>query len=188
MYNNQTIMANRYGLDLRFYEYNDAGTIEENATPVAVIDFANEVSMELSSELIWATGGATHKNLVPFKNPTSGTFNINTQMVNTDILRLAAGQELTGGTTGKVSFNNDKASAMLKYYIIKGTTSWLDKEGTVYAETITVYKATVKPGYSVTYNGSGDPQSLQIAFELGTNGADQIVDIERVEDVANENE
>ena len=44
-------LANRYGLNLYFYKYG-----QKDAAPCAVIDFANEVSIELSTDLVWATG------------------------------------------------------------------------------------------------------------------------------------
>lgn len=174
---NTTKVANRYGLDIEFYTYASDGTIETNAQPVAKIDFANEVSIELTSEVTWATGGQSHSNMIPFKDPTEGTFKISTQVVNTQIMKLAAGVDISG-TDNKVSFEN-KGSASPKFYIIKGKTVWQGEDGTTYNETITMYKACVKPGYSATYNGSGDPQSLDIEFELGTNESGKLVDFER---------
>lgn len=174
---NTTKMANRYGLDIEFYTYASDGTIESSTQPVAKIDFANEVSIELTSEVTWATGGQSHSNMIPFKDPTEGTFKISTQVVNTQIMKLAAGVDISG-TGNKVSFEN-KGSASPKFYIIKGKTVWQGEDGTTYNETITIYKACVKPGYSATYNGSGDPQSLDIEFELGTNENGKLVDFER---------
>lgn len=179
---NTTKMANRLGLDIEFYDYKSDGTIAGD--PVAKLDFANEVSVELSSEITWATGGQTHANMIPFKDPTTGTFKISTQVVNMQVMALAAGADLsTAGT--KVEFKNEKGVSTPKFYIIKGKTVWQGEDGTAYEETVTAYKACVKPGYSATYNGSGDPQSLDIEFELGTNEKGQLVDFERA-DVAGE--
>lgn len=177
---NVTKMANRYGLDIEFYEYVADGVLAEEASAVATINFANEVSMELTSEITWATGGQAHAKRIGFKDPTEGTIKISTQLVNMQLLKLAAGNEDISSEDGKVSFMNDKQSIIPKYYIIKGKTVWQGEDGTTYAETITAYKACVKPGYNVTYNGSGDPQSLDIEFELATNEAGQLVDIERM--------
>jgi len=174
---NTTKMANRYGLNIEFYEYDSHGTIGSNA--VATVDFANEVSIELTSELTWATGGQAHDNLIPFKDPTKGTLKISTQVVNMMMMKLAAGDDLSGDNN-KVSFKN-LGSASPKFYIIKGSTVWQGEDGTTYEETITAYKACVKPGYNATYNGSGDPQSLDIEFELGTNDDGDIIDFERSE-------
>lgn len=173
---NTTKMANRYGLDIEFYTYASDGTIA--ATPLAKIDFANEVSIELTSEVTWATGGQSHSNMIPFKDPTEGTFKISTQVVNTQVMKLAAGVDLSG-TDNKVSFENKKSVSSPKFYIIKGKTVWQGEDGTTYNEDIVIYKACVKPGYSATYNGSGDPQSLDIEFELGTNDNGKLVDFER---------
>ncbi len=173
---NTTKMANRYGLDIEFYAYNSKGTTEGAA--LATIDFANEVGIELTADITWATGGQSHSNMIPFKDPTTGTLKISTQVVNTQIMKLAAGLDLSSdGNT--ISFENKKGVASPKFYIIKGKTVWQGEDGTTYNEDVVAYKACVKPGYSVTYNGSGDPQSLDIEFELGTNDSGKIVDFTR---------
>lgn len=175
---NTTKMANRYGLDISFYEYSSNGTINDEASPLAKIDFANEVSIELTSEVTWATGGQNHTNMIPFKDPTEGTLKISTQVVNTQVMRLAAGTDLAE-SGNKIAFENKKGVSSPKFYIVKGKTVWQGEDGTTYEESITAYKACVKPGYSATYNGSGDPQSLEIEFELGTNEDGKMVDFER---------
>ncbi len=179
---NTTKMANRLGLDIEFYAYAADGTV--SGDKLAEIKFANEVSLELTSSITWATGGQTHAKMIGFKDPTEGTLKISTQVVNMQMITLASGGDIA--TAGKkVSFKNDSSAVAPKYYIIKGKTVWQGEDGTTYSETITAYKACVKPGYNVTYNGSGDPQSLDIEFELGTNEAGQVVDIGR-DDVAAE--
>lgn len=177
-----TKMANRLGLDIEFYAYAADGAVSGDA--LAEIKFANEVSLELTSSITWATGGQTHAKMIGFKDPTEGTLKISTQVVNMQVINLASGGDVSA-TSKKVSFKNDSSTVTPKYYIIKGKTVWQGEDGTTYSETITAYKACVKPGYNVTYNGSGDPQSLDIEFELGTNEAGQFVDIDR-EDVAAE--
>ncbi len=175
-----TKMANRLGLDIEFYEYNGTGTIAEDATPAATINFANEVSLELSTDLTWATGGRARSKMVGFRNPYEGTLKISTQIVNMAVLHLVAEGDVTAtGTT--VTFKNDASSMIPKYYIIKGKTVWQDEEGNTYDETITAFKACVKPNYSVTYNGEGDPQSLDVEFELGTNDEGEVVAITRAD-------
>lgn len=175
-----TKMANRLGLNLEFYTYTANGTIAANTDPVATIDFANEVSLELSTDLTWATGGRAHSKMVGFRNPYEGTLKISTQIVNMAILHLVAeGNISASGTTA--TFKNDASSMIPKYYIIKGKTLWQDEEGNTYDETITVYKACVKPNYNVTYNGEGDPQSLDVEFELGTNDDGEVVEITRAD-------
>lgn len=175
-YSNVSKMANRYGLDLRFYNYTPDGTI--SGEPVAEITFANEVSLELSSEITWATGGQNHANRIGFKDPTEGTLSVSTQLVTMQLLGLAAGMDVSK-VENTVEFLNDKTTANPKNYIVTGTTVWQGEDGSSYCEDITVYKAVVKPGYSVTYNGSGDPQSLDIEFELGTNDVGKMVSITR---------
>ena len=183
---NTTKMANRFGLNINFYKYVPDGTLEEAAQPVATIDFANEVSIEITSELTWATGGQAHGKMIGFKDPTEGTLTISTQIVTMELLTLAAGGDMEMAEN-KVSFRNDNTVIKPTYYIVKGETVWQGEDGTTYSETITAYKACVKPGYSATYNGEGDPQSLDIEFELGTNDAGQVLDIERA-DIAEDSE
>lgn len=170
--------ANRYGLDLKLYKANET----DFETPLATIDFANEVSIELSSEVTWATGGQNHANRIAFSDPITGTLKISTQLVTMDLLGVISGNMASEGSNDNlktiISFENG-GNSMPKSYIIKGTTVWQDEDGTVYDETITAYKAYVKPNYSVTYNGSGDPQSLDVEFELGTDANGKVIDFVR---------
>lgn len=175
---NTTKMANRFGLDLEFYAYVPSGELEEDATPVAVIDFANEISLEITGENVWATGGQAHANMIGFKDPSTGTLSISTQVQNLQILKLISNEDPSSETT-TVSFKNDVNSLMPKYYIIKGKTVWQGEDGTTYNEDIIAYKASIQTNYNPTYNGSGDPATLEITFELGTNDNDMLVDIKR---------
>lgn len=150
-------MANRYGLNLKLTNIKDE-------TDTAVIDFANEVSLEISGEITWATGGQGHVKMIGFKDPKEGTLKISTQVTTMQVMQLLAGGKLTD-KGNKVSFKDDGKIAF-KYYKIEGDTVWKDEEGVVYNEKVTVYKALVKPNYNVTYNGSGDPTSIDIEFEL----------------------
>lgn len=166
-------MANRYGLNIKLYTFADTADFTGNAA--AEIDFANEVSLELASDTVWATGGQAHTNRIGFNNPYEGTLRISTQLVTMELLNI-----ITNGTLSDTTahFKSTTAGLTPKYYLIKGETVWQDEDGTTYTETIKCYKACVKPGYSVTYNGSGDPQSLDVEFQLGANSSGQVVDIE----------
>lgn len=175
-------IANRLGLNLKFYLYTEAGT---PATSESVtIDFANEVSIDLSSELTWATGGQKHKNLIAFKDPSEGTLKISTQIVTMQMLQLASGNAVDATATGTVSFKDDETAYMPKYYKVVGETLWVDETGTSQTETITVYKATVKPNYNVTYNGSGDPLSLDVEFDFVADKDGKVLDIGRAASAA----
>lgn len=177
---NTTKMANRFGLNIKFYNYTSDGNITAEGSPVATVDFANEITIEVNSDLTWATGGQAHSKMIGFKNPTEGTLSISTQIVTMALLTLAAGGDIAAAGK-KVSFKNDNTVVKPKYYIIKGETLWQGEDGTTYSETVTIYKACVKPGYKATYNGDGDPQSLEVEFELGTNDAGLVLDIERTD-------
>lgn len=169
---NTTKMANRYGLNMTLTNIADE-------TDKAVIDFANEVSIEVSGEITWATGGQKHVKMIGFKDPREGTIKISTQVTNLQLLNLIAGNKLSGA--GTVEFNEKEVSA-LKYYKIEGETVWQDENGIVYNEKVVAYKCLVKPNYSVTYNGSGDPTSFDIEFELGVDSEGKFLDITRSED------
>lgn len=167
---NTTKMANRYGLNLKFTNIKDA---EDTAT----IDFVNEVSLDVTGEITWATGGQGHVKMIGFKDPREGTLKISTQVTNMQIMHLISGGKLTD--EGTVAKFKDDIRVALRYYKIEGDTVWQDDEGTTYEEHITAYKCLVKPNYSVTYNGSGDPVSLDIEFELATDADGNFLDIER---------
>lgn len=167
---NTVKMANRFGADLTFTNIKDE-------TDTAFIDYANEVSLEVSGEITWATGGQEHVKRIGFKDPKEGTLKISTQLVSMQLMQLVAGGKLSD-TTGKVSFKDDSKAA-LKYYKIEGDTVWKDEEGVVYDEHFTAYKCLVKPNYNVTYNGSGDPASIEVEFELATDKDGNFLDIER---------
>lgn len=174
---NTTKMANRYGLNLTLTNIADKDE-------TAVIDFANEVSLEVSGEITWATGGKNHMKMIGFKDPKEGTLKISTQVTNMQVMQLLAGGKLTD-VNGKASFKDDIKVA-LKYYKIEGETVWQDENGTIYNEKITAYKCLPKPNYSATYNGSGDPISLDIEFELASDKDGNFLDIERSEETGDE--
>lgn len=58
--------------------------------------------------------------------------------------------------------NNDTPSD----YIIYSDTVWKGEDDTVYAEQIHAYKAMPQKALSMTYQGSGDPISIDITFDL----------------------
>lgn len=153
-----TQYANRYGLLLKLYKYGE--TVSADSL-VAEIDFANEVSVDLSGETVWATGGQSHANQVSFDDPLEGTLTISTQMLSTQLLHVIAGSATLTGNS--VTFNNSNTN---QFYIIKGFTVWKDKDGKVYSEAITAHKASPQRAYNCTYTGTGDPSSMDIVFNL----------------------
>ena len=165
-------MANRYGLNLKLTNITDE-------TDTMVIDFANEVSLEVTGEITWATGGQGHVKMIGFKDPLEGTLKVSTQVTDSGIMNLISGQKLTDDS-GVASFNGKMKK--FRYYKIEGDTLWQDEDGNVYTENVIVYKALVKPNYSVTYNGSGDPVSIDIEFELAEDKEKNFVDIKRDKD------
>lgn len=166
-------MANRAGLDVLIYEFGK----EKGTAKQVTIDYANSVSVNLSREIVWATGGQTAAKMIGFKDPYEGSISIETQVQTTELLNLLADEELNT-ETGTVTFKNDVTVAP-KYYVIEGTTVYQDKAGTVYAEEIKAYKALVKPNYDVTYDGSGDPQSITVEFELAQDDDGNVFTITR---------
>ena len=138
---NTTQMANRLGLDIEFYAYAADGAVAGDK--LAEIKFANEVSLELTSSITWATGGQTHAKMIGFKDPTEGTLKISTQVVNMQMITLASGGDIA--TAGKtVSFKNDTSAVAPKYYIIKGKTVWQGEDGTTYASSSKRHRAGKK--------------------------------------------
>lgn len=178
-----TKMSNRYGLNLKFHDLAAANTDGD-----ITVQFANEVSLELTSDINWATGGQSHSNMIGFPTPITGTLTMSTQVSTIELLAIAAGVAVPAADSNAftVSFKNAANGTIPapKYYKITGNTLWVDETGKTYTETIIAYKALVKPGYSVTYNGDGDPQSVTVEFELSDSAEEEskgkVVDITRV--------
>lgn len=158
--------ANRCGLNMKIYKYpkTEEGTFVE-------VDFANECALDVNSDNTWATGGQYASKLVGFPNPYEGTFRMSTQIMTKQLLALVTGADATVDTTEYV-FKND-TSADIVYYVIEADTVWKNAEGKTETENITIHKALPKRAYNVVYNGSGDPISVDIEFELLADGAEQ---------------
>ena len=167
-------LANRQGLDLYFYKYGEDITPE---SPLAVIDFANEVAIELSSDLVWATGGRGFKKLVGFKNPYEGTLTITTQITNNVLLSLLSGGD--GAGTEEEGFKCTDVDSKNNYFIIKGYTLYKAEDGSIAYEELTACKAMVAPGFSTSYTGDGDPQSIDIEFQLAADENDDVLILKR---------
>lgn len=163
---NNVSFANRYGLNVKIYKYPKSGEGDAAVT----VDFANECSLEVTGDITWATGGQTASKLIGFHNPMEGTFRISTQLMTTQLLELISGNDVSGAdeAVSEISFKNTYDS--IYYYVIVADTVWQDKTGASYAETITLHKALPKRAYNITYNGEGDPTSLDIEFELLEDG------------------
>lgn len=165
--------SNRYGLDVTIKEYGTTGTV------AALVPFANECSLSLTSDITWATGGTNASKIIGFHNPIEGTFKITTQVITDDLIEIIA--NAATGTDGIVFSNNPKANT--KYYVIEATTVWKDKAGTAKSELITIHKAMPKRAYNITYNGSGDPVKIDIEFELlgdvQTDGSEKVVTVKK---------
>ena len=111
---NKTKMANRYGLDIAFYKYDETGGKGEK---VLEIDFANQCVIELSSDITWATGGRGKAKLIGFKNPVAGTWTISSQIVTMPMLALLTGENPAKPGIKKVTFKDD-ATAKTNYFVV----------------------------------------------------------------------
>lgn len=193
-----TQYANRYGLNLKFYDFveasphsatatyekddcvlyngvlykanaaiSTAGAFDEDdwteVTEALSVDFANQVSVDISGDKVWATGNRAHANRVPFDDPMEGTLVINTQMMTTQLLAVIMN---TTVVNNGVVFNNNSTS---KFYIVTGETVWKDKDGNTYNENIVCYKASPRKAYAANYIGTGDPTELEVTFDLTEN-------------------
>lgn len=101
---------------------------------------------------------------------------ISTQVITPALMKLVAGDTTT--TVGTETF---KSVTNVPYYKITGTTAWKGEDGVTYTETITAYKAIIRPTYSGSYSGDGDPRSIDINIELmedDTNGMISFVQAE----------
>ena len=155
-----TQFVNRYGLNVSIY----AATDTSMSSALMTIDFVNVSDIDISGDRTWATGGQAHVNKIGFNDPVQGTFTLSTQIMTMELLNMMAGGTVGSGTT-TVSFENT-ANSMPKYYIIKAETVWQDAAGATYDETITFHKACPQRALNISYNGDGDPVSVDVVFDL----------------------
>lgn len=163
-----TKIANRMGVDLVFHKYGETATTDD-----VTVDFANEVSIEVTGDAVYATGGQEHKRIIGFNNPIEGSMTISTQIVTPALMKIIT-NDTTSTTVGTYTF---KSRDDIPYYKITGTTIWKGEDGTVYTETITAHKCLVRQNYSAAYVGDGDPHSLDINIELLEDDTDGMLTI-----------
>lgn len=166
-----TQFANRYGLNVTIY----AATDTSMSDALMTIDFANVSDIDISGDRTWATGGQGHVNKIGFNDPVQGTFKLSTQLMTMELLNLMAGGT-AGSGTNTVTFEN-VANAAPKYYIIKAETVWQDAAGLTYDETMTFHKACPKRALNISYNGDGDPTSVDVEFDLLQNDDGKVLTI-----------
>lgn len=174
---NTTQYANRYGLNVKFYAESDTSM----STPLIAVDFANVSDIEISGDRVWATGGQGHVNKIGFDNPIQGTFKLSTQILTSQLLALMAGGDVAG-VENTIEFKNTPNAAP-KAYIVKAETVWQDASGTVYDETMTFHKALPKKALNISYNGDGDPTSVDIEFDLMENADHKVLTINKADHV-----
>ena len=117
------------------------------------------------------------------KTPVAGTiyvFKDGEDITATPAATAATGTEVTvtGAKAGEVyiayyivasaeaksaTFNNEKTPGC---YIIYGDTVWKDTNDTITAEHFKAYKAMPQKSFSITYQGSGDPLTFEMTFDL----------------------
>lgn len=153
---NTTKIANRFGIDLVFHPLTETGNTND-----ITIDFANEVSFEITGDAVYATGGRGHKRLIGFNNPIEGSMTISTQIVTPQLMAL-----ITADPNASVNGAAFRSADEAIYYSITGKTLWKDETGTRYEETMVAPRAFVRPNYSAAYTGEGDPHSIDINIEL----------------------
>lgn len=125
---------------------------------------------------------ATNK-LTLSKTPVAGTiyvFKEGDDITSTPAATEATGTSVTisGGSDGDVyiayyivasedaksaTFSNAKTPGC---YVIYGDTVWKDTNDTISAEHFKAYKAMPQKAFSITYQGSGDPLTFEMTFDL----------------------
>lgn len=220
--------ANRKGANIQLWKYADKSLY-------SYIDYANSVSVEITSNRVYATGGDSAARQVGFDDPIEGTLKIATQIVPIEFVALACSpdgvesggeigkrEKLTVATAGKIALSDrpvagtlyvyaadsdldgepvsttatDKevtitdakvGDTFIAYYIVAsenaksatfsnaktpgcyivyGDTVWKDTNDTIQAEHFKAYKAMPQKSFSITYQGSGDPLSMEMTFDL----------------------
>lgn len=172
---NTNKIANRYGLHTKVFNYPKA----DNDSPVLTIDFANITDIELTSDVIWATGNRNHDNQVPFDEPYQGSFTFQTQCIPLQLLALIT-NDAVSNDVGEVVFKNDlNGTASPKFYVLESDTIWKDENGEILNETMTAYKARPRKNYTASYSGTGDPQSISVVFDMVGDPTGNVLKIER---------
>ena len=117
------------------------------------------------------------------KTPVAGTlyvFKEGEDITSTPAATTATGTSVTisNGTEGDVyiayyivaseeaksaTFSNAKTPGC---YIVYGDTVWKDTNDTISAEHFKAYKAMPQKAFSITYQGSGDPLTFEMTFDL----------------------
>lgn len=80
-------------------------------------------------------------------------------------------------TAKSVTFSNNVTPGC---YIIYGDTVWKDTNDTVIAEHFKAYKAMPQKAFSITYQGSGDPLTLEMTFDLMEDEDGKVYDTVRI--------
>ena len=175
---NTTNFANRLGMDWLIFapqnpnsgnprDWTESELTEANA--LIKINYVNVSNFSVSGDKVWATGGRKHRNKIAFNNPMTGTLTLTSQLMTKELLHLAAGDDIAASgvvSKDKVSFGTGNPNAKTVGYIMKGVTVWKDKNDNEHLELVTVYNATPTVSFGREYNGEGDPQSCEVAFEL----------------------
>ena len=125
----------------------------------------------------------TTSKLTLSKTPVAGTiyvFKEGDDITSPPVATEATGTSVTisGGNEGDVyiayyivaseeaksaTFSNAKTPGC---YIVYGDTVWKDTNDTISAEHFKAYKAMPQKSFSITYQGSGDPLTFEMTFDL----------------------
>lgn len=171
-----TKMANRYGLKTYIY----AATDTAMASALVTLDFINVSDIDINGDRVYWHAGQAFARKGGFDNPIEGTFKLTAQETTVELLALMAGKNLGTFTGTSVIFQNSSNVAPT-YYIIKSETVWVDEAGTTYAETMTFHKVCPQKAISISYNGDGDPVSVEITFDVMEDGDGKVLTIARAD-------
>ena len=125
----------------------ESGTISLTKTPVAGSIYVYALALDLSGTPV-ATSATN--NAVTISGATVGD-------------KYVAYYMTTESTAKTITFNDNVTPG---YYIIYSDTSWKDTTNTVIAEQIHCYKAKPKKAISLSYQGTGDPLSFEMTFDI----------------------
>lgn len=170
-----TKMANRFGLKTYIYAATDTAL----ETLLATLDFVNVSDIDINSDRVFWYAGQAHAKQGAFDNPMEGTFKLSTQETTAELLALIAGEDLSTFDGTSIDFKTS-VNTVPKYYIIKSDTVWVDESGTTYAETMTFHKVCPQKAYNISYNGDGDPVSVDVTFDVMQDDNGKVLTIRRV--------
>ena len=162
-----TLFAIKDAVDLKLYKINSDGSASSNAD--CVIDFLNDVQIQLDSEQVYATKKGD--NYISFSSGRTGTLTMNAEVIDINFLCMMLGG--TMGADNKISVSGDIPNQAYKG---EGTFRVTTPSGDEYKK-ITFYNLKAQVSADLQLSAT-DVSSFSLVLDILANATGQIIDIE----------